>query len=128
MTVHALIRVGALASVIAMGSCGSLDNPELVRPGAMVNAIEVRNAADQPITDLRIGICGETFGFGPDYGYDRLEGDHIPVGGARRFPASPGCYHVTAMIGGSFFSSGAERFDVVIVPEQPGAVGRWDIQ
>lgn len=128
MPVSTAIRVAALVSALSLGACGTLSNPELVRPGTVVNAIEVRNAADRPLTDLRIGICGQTFGFGPDYGYDRLEGDHVPAGGSRRFPASPGCYNVSAMIGGSLFSSGQERFGVVSVGSEPETVTVWTVQ
>lgn len=125
MTVHALIRAAAAASAIALGSCGSLANPELVRPGAVVNAIEIRNVQDRPVTDLRIGICGQTLGFGPDYGFDRLNGNHIRPGDTRRFPASPGCYNIAVLVGGGFLSSGAEHFGVINVSAEPGEVAVW---
>jgi hypothetical protein len=112
---------------LALTACGA-SQPQLVQPGAPLGAIEVRNAAQHPITDLRIGICGQTFMGGPDYGYDRLDGRRIAPGASMSFPASAGCYSISAMTSaGPVFGRTEEYFDVVYVAAQPGSVAVWTV-
>lgn len=118
--------VAILATVIvglSLAACGSTENPPLTRIGEAVSAIEVRNHNEDPITDLRIGVCGQTFGAGPDYGWDRLNGTQVSPGASMRFPASPGCYNLAATTssGGALFGRAREHFGAVTVTEdEPG--------
>ncbi|MCC5980627.1 MAG: hypothetical protein JJU26_02795 [Oceanicaulis sp.] len=112
---------------LALAGCAT-SNPELVRAGLPLGAIEVRNMAEHPITDLRIGICGETFMGGPDYGYDRLDRQRIQPGASMSFPASAGCYTISAMTSaGPVFGRTEEYFDTVYVAAEPGSVAVWTV-
>ncbi|MCH8491284.1 MAG: hypothetical protein LAT81_15345 [Oceanicaulis sp.] len=127
MTSGHLKLAGAAAAGLALAGCGMDDIP-LVQPGAPLGAIEVRNASDHPITDLRIGICGQTLMGQPDYGYDRLDRQRIAPGASMSFPASAGCYNIAAMTSaGPVFGRTEEYFDVVYVGAEPGSVAVWTV-
>ncbi len=120
------IILGLLAMLSA---CGNLSNPVLVQPGTEVGEIIIVNATDRPIIDLRIGICGETLGFGPDYGFDRLEGNNIAVGASRSFQASSGCYNISAVSGsGGFFGSSSEHYTTLTLNVQQSSSTTWTVQ
>lgn len=123
---HLKLACAAVAG-FALTGCGMDDIP-LVQPGAPLGAIEVRNTADHPITDLRIGICGQTLLGQPDYGYDRLGSQRIVPGGSMSFPASAGCYNISAMTSaGPVFGRTDEYFGVVRVADTPGSVTVWTV-
>lgn len=127
MQASALRMVATLAAGIMLASCAT-GNPELVRLGAPLGAIEVVNDAEHPITDLRIGICGDTFMGQPDYGHDRLGGRRIAPGQSLSIPASSGCYNISAMTSaGPVFGRTEEYFGLVHVGDEPGSVSRWAI-
>jgi hypothetical protein len=118
---------GAATASLTLIGCG-VHQPQLVRPDMALGAIEVRNAHQHPITDLRIGICGETFMGGTDYGLDRLEGRRIAPGASLSFPASAGCYAISAMTSaGPIFGRTEEYFDIVYVAAEPGSVAVWSV-
>lgn len=119
-----------LGTVLAFAAgCAGPVNKPLVQPGTDIGIIEVRNAVDRAIVDLRIGRCGDTIAFGPDYGYDRLEGRRIEPGQALRFEASYGCYNVTALSGSnSFFGTSREHFGTVVVNENNAGIGVWTVR
>ncbi|MFN3312216.1 MAG: hypothetical protein ACK46Q_01950 [Hyphomonas sp.] len=111
----------------ALAGCAT-SNPELVRAGLPLGAIEVVNQAEHPITDLRIGICGDTLLGQPDFGYDRLDGQRIAPGKSLKLPASTGCYNISAMTSaGPVFGRTEEFFGIVYVGDEPGSVSRWEI-
>lgn len=117
----------SMAASLLLAGCATT-NPELVRPGAPLGAIEIVNEADHPITDLRIGICGNTLLGQPDYRYDRLEGRRIAPSESLSIPASAGCYNVSAMTSaGPIFGRTEEFFGIVYVGDAPGHVTRWAI-
>lgn len=117
-----------LAAGLVLAGCAAAGNPELVRARAPLGAIEVVNEAEHPITDLRIGICGDTFMGGSDYGHDRLEGRRIAPGQSLSIPASAGCYNISVMTSaGPVFGRTEEFFGMVYVGDEPGHVARWSI-
>ncbi len=119
----------ALTVFGVLAGCAAPGNKPLVQPGTEVGVIEVRNAVDRAIVDLRIGRCGDTLGFGSDYGYDRLEGRRIEPGQALRFDASYGCYNVSALSGSnSFFGTSREHFGTVVVNESNVGIGVWTVR
>lgn len=127
MRASASWMVATMGAGFMLAACAT-GNPELVRTGAPLGAIEVVNQAEHPITDLRIGICGDTFMGGPDYGHDRLEGRRIAPGQSLSIPASAGCYNISAMTSaGPVFGRTEEYFDTVYVGDEPGTVARWTV-
>lgn len=120
LTLKALAGCAALA----LAGCGDMGEIDLVQPGQPVGAIEIRNISNDRIVDLRINPCEARMLGGPDYGYDRLNG-RIEPGATRSFPASPGCYHARALVGGGLIMGPAERFMVMSVRADAATV--WEV-
>lgn len=128
MTSGHLKLAGAAVAGLALAGCAAGGDVQLVQPGVQPGAIEVRNTAEHPITDLRIGICGQTLLGQPDYGHDRLGSQRIAPGGSMAFPASAGCYNISAVISaGPVFGRADQYFGVVRVADEPGSVAIWTV-
>lgn len=123
----ATMITGAAAAGLVLAGCAGTDIP-LVRAGEPLGSIEVRNMAEHPVTDLRIAVCGQTLLGQPDYGDDRLGRQRIAPGASLSFPASAGCYNISAMTSaGPVFGRTEEYFGVVHVGAEPGSVAVWTV-
>lgn len=120
-----IIRQTALIGCVSvsLAACASLENPSLVQDGVPVSQIIVTNKTSHPLLDVRIAPARDDNKVPNDFGFDRLDGDAVPVDGEVSFPASAGCYMVRTVSGppGFFTLTRDEKFGMVCVAEdRPG--------
>ncbi len=123
------MRVAALAVSGLLGGCDvamiasapttAVPPPEtaraaLIRPGAQVITLELRNGSDSPITELRVVTVGQP---GPNL---LPPGMGIAPGGRFELPVSPGLYRLAARVQpASPFTPGQQLLRNVQVPTFP---------
>ncbi len=122
------VRAGLPCAALLLASCGGLENPPLIQAGAPTGEIEFVNSGSHPVVDLRIVPARADGRMPGDYGFDRLDGQVIPVGQSRRITASQGCYAVRSLAGPntSMTMTRRERFGISCVA--PGHVVPYVIQ
>lgn len=88
---HSFLAV-PVAAAFALSGCGSMLGDELAPAGQPTTTVIVRNNSGMAINAVTISKCQAM-----SHGLNRLSsGDYIPVGGARRWQVTAGCWDVMA--------------------------------
>ncbi|MCC5989575.1 MAG: hypothetical protein JJT95_18040 [Pararhodobacter sp.] len=129
----AAMRAAAMsvaAATMLSGCMEWLQEPELVRPGAPLGMVEVRNQSTRTVTDLRAGPCCDRHGYATSYSDGLLaRRETVAPGGSFRFPASAGSYSIRAVTSsGGLLSGGREHFGIIQVDPGRESVTVWVVQ